>query len=374
MFEKKRGIPLKILLVVLLLMPIFIFSDYYKTMEQEEKEGIQPVVQEKDNEDLNQGNNDVTVSISFAGDVMMDSYFADYIQNYGVDYSWESVSPLLQEADITAVNLETCVSDQGKSLKKKGYGFRSQAETLQGLANAGIDIVNVANNHTYDYGKTAFLDTLLNLKQYGIDYVGGGNNIKEALEVKVMTKDKLRIGFLSASEVSPAYSRADETKAGVAFYSQSEYTYILEAVKAAKEKCDLLMVMLHWGAEYQDKPSESQINFAHDLIDNGADAVVGQHAHVLQGIEIYKEKPILYNIGNFVFLKRNEKAGKTGVFNLNFTNDHFVNGHIAPVFIDHCKANLLAQDNDMKKEIINQISSLSAQFETEISEEGTFSN
>lgn len=374
MFEKKRGMPFKILLVVLLLLPIFIFSDYYKTMEQEEKKGIQPVVQEEDNEDLKQEKKDVTVSISFVGDVMLDSYFADYIRNYGVDYPWESVAPLLQEADIAVVNLETCVSNQGKSLKKEKYGFRAQPETLQGLVNAGIDIVNVANNHTYDYGKTAFLDTLLNLKEYGMDYVGGGNNIKEALEVKIIIKDELKIGFLSATEVSPSYSKAGETKAGVAFYSQSNYAHILEAVKTAKEKCDLLMVVLHWGAEYQDKPEKNQINIAHELIDNGADAVVGQHAHVLQGIEIYEDKPILYNIGNFLFLKRNEKAGKTGVFNLKFTKDRFEIGQIAPVFIDHCKANLLEQDHDMKKEIINHLSSLSIQFGTEISEEGIFSN
>ncbi len=372
MFEKRRGMPLKILLVVLLLSPILIFSDFYpdearteQVMHNEEE------IPEKINEPGTEDSPDDKVLLCFAGDVMMDSYFEDYISNFGVDYSWTSVAAIFQEADIAAINLETCVSERGQTLKREGYGFRSQPYTLEGLVNAGIDLVNLANNHTYDYGEAAFLDTLEHLEGNSIIYSGGGMNIEEAFKVKVLEKNNLKVGFLSFSEVrSSAVYKAGEDKPGIAYFNQDDNKILLDTVTKSKEECDILIIMLHWGVEYAYEPSGHQVELAHRIIEAGADGIVGHHPHVLQGIEIYKGKPILYSVGNFLFLKKNEEAGKTAVFELEFGENNFRGGSFYPVHIDNCKAQLLENSDPMKREIIEKLMERSQRFGTDINTEG----
>ncbi len=375
MFEKKRGTPLKIVLIILLLSPILIFSEFFIN----DREAEIPVINSNEeisevNDDMDEEEkNDDKVTLCFTGDVMMNSYFADYINNFGVDYSWTDVSDILQKADITAINLETSVSERGKSLKREGYGFRSQPETLQGLVNAGVDLVNLANNHTYDYGETAFLDTLDHLEKSNIVYSGAGKNLEEAIDVKILKRNNLNVGFISFSEVQSSGSfKADEDKAGIAFFNKNDDSLILDVVTKAKKECDILFVMLHWGVEYNSVPSEYQIELAHRIIDKGADGIIGHHPHILQGMEIYKERPIIYSVGNFLFLKKNEEAGKTAVFELEFGKDNFIGGRFYPVHIDKCKADLLEEDDPMKKEIIQKLSNLSQGFGTNITTEGTF--
>jgi poly-gamma-glutamate synthesis protein (capsule biosynthesis protein) len=369
MFEKRRGMPLKILLTILLLSPILIFSDYYlsETETEQVMNNGEEIIEETNEMDTEKKSNDKVV-LCFAGDVMMDSYFEDYINNFGVDYSWTSVAAIFQKADIAAINLETCVSERGKSLKREGYGFRSKPFTLKGLVNAGIDLVNLANNHTYDYGEVAFLDTLGHLEEYGILYSGAGRNIEEAINVKIFEKNNLKVGFLSFAEGN-AYKAGDE-KPGIACFDRNDNTIMLNTITKAKEKCDILIIMLHWGIEYAREPSDYQIELAHKIIEAGADGIIGHHPHVLQGIEIYKGKPILYSTGNFLFLKKNVEAGKTAVFELEFGKNNFTGGSFYPVHIDKCKAQLLEENDPMKSEIIEKLISLSQRFGTDINTKG----
>jgi len=376
MFEKKRGKFLKIVLIFLLLSPILIFSDFFINSREAETH----VVIDNEGEEVKAHNKtdeeektDSKVTLCFAGDVMMDSYFADYISNFGVDYSWTSVASVLQEADIAAINLETSVSERGKTLKSEAYAFRSKPYTLQGLVNAGVDLVNLANNHTYDYGEVAFLDTMEHLEKSNILYSGAGKNLEEAIDVKILERNNLKVGFISFSEIQTSGNfKAGENKAGIAFFNKNDDSQVLAAVAKGKKECDILIVMLHWGVEYTSAPSEYQVELAHKIIDNGADGIIGHHPHMLQGIELYKEKPILYSIGNFIFLKKNQEAGKTAVFKLEFGEDKFMGGSFYPVYIDKCRADLLEEDDPMKKEIINRLSVLSEDFGTIMSTEGTF--
>lgn len=320
----------------------------------------------------NQNNND-NISIALGGDILMDSYFADYINKHGVDYSWTDISSIMSAADIAIVNLETSVSTRGSTKKREGYGFRSAPFTLEGLVNAGIDFVSAANNHILDYGENAFFDTMDYLDDYGISYAGIGSNIEEAEGVTIIEKNGLKIGFISYTSIIPWNNwRADDNSPGVAPLHDKDIKRALENIRDSNDKCDVLILILHWGVEYESTPLDSQVELAHQMIDAGADIIVGHHPHVLQGIEFYNKKPIFYSIGNFIFLKMNENAGKTCIFQVEVNKDGFVSGQLYPIHINRCKANLLTDEDDMKQEILNKMITLSKQFGTTIDENGKF--
>ncbi|HOQ17129.1 MAG TPA: CapA family protein [Defluviitaleaceae bacterium] len=311
------------------------------------------------------------IVIAFMGDVMMDSYIGDYIRDRGVDYPWEDVASITQAADLAVINLETSVSTRGSTKKPEGYGFRSHPDSLQGLVNSGIDLVSLANNHSLDFGEEAFNDTLDYLDQYGIAYVGGGKNKNEAEQLKIIEKNGIQLGFLAFTSVIPWSSwEATEDKAGTAVYKEEYKERLLQNIENASKECDILTIIPHWGVEYAQVPSEWQRELAHEMIDAGADIIVGHHPHVLQGIEFYKEKPIFYSVGNFIFLKNDDLCGRTGIFQLTLDKDGFKKGEFYPVNIQYCKANLLNKKEGRGKEIIDMLRELSASYGTIINEEG----
>ena len=314
------------------------------------------------------------VTLVFIGDVMMDSFIADYIRDYGVDYPWTDVAEILQQGDLAIANLETSVSTRGATKKPAGFGFRSAPSTLQGLQNSGIDLVTLANNHVKDFGDEAFYDTLEHLTNYQIGYIGAGKTLNEAEELKTFEVNGLKLGFLAYTAIIPWQGwQATADSPGVAPLVIDQYDELLANIKQAKESTDILTVILHWGTEYQDTPNQWQIDLAHQIIDNGADIIVGHHPHILQGIEFYQGKPIFYSIGNFVFLKKDDNAGKTGIFELVIDKNGFKSGVIHPVYIQYTKANLLDSENVLNKEIINNLSKLSEVLGTEVTSTGEFS-
>lgn len=331
-------------------------------IELEEKEEIPEIPEPQEPQEI---------VIAFMGDVMMDSYIGDYIRERGVDYPWEDVADITREADLAVINLETSVSTRGSTKKPEGYGFRSNPDSLQGLVNSGIDLVSLANNHTLDFGEDAFYDTLESLDQYKIAYVGGGKNKDEAEQVRIIEMNGIKVGFLAFTSIIPWSSwEATEDKPGAAIYKTEYKERILQNIKEASKECDILTLIPHWGVEYAQVPSDWQRELAHDMIDAGADIVVGHHSHVLQGIEFYKDKPILYSIGNFIFLKNDDLCGRTGIIELTLDKEGFIKGKFYPVNIQYCKANLLNKEEGRGKEIIDMLRDLSASFGTIINEKG----
>lgn len=310
-------------------------------------------------------------TIRFGGDVMMTSFFADYINMYGVDYMWEDVSDLFNKADYSLVNLETSVSLRGKSNKPVGYGFRSHPDTLKGLVNAGIDFVTIANNHVFDYGEDAFYDTLKHLDEYKIAYTGAGRNINEAFKINYQDINDIKIAFLSAtSNLGSSIWEADSNKVGLAALKPQHYERLKQQTNEAKANSDFVILNLHWGVEYENYPEQEQIDLAHSLIDSGADIIIGHHPHVLQGIEYYKKGIIFYSVGNFNFLISSNNTTQTAVFEINLDQGNIISSRMYPVKINSCKANLLSKNSDTYKEIINNINIRSNQFNTQISSDG----
>lgn len=241
------------------------------------------------------------ITLLFAGDV----YFSDYVlaayQQSGIrGVIGASLLKQMKKADITMVNNEFPYSTRGTQAPDKQFTFRIDPAYISLLAESGVDIVTLANNHVLDYGTEALSDTFQTLDDAGIAYAGAGNSLKRAEKLILKKAGGKTFGFLAASRVFPVASWNVENQApGV--LSAYDPSRLLAAVSAARSRCDYLFVYVHWGIERNTAPERYQTDLAHALVDAGADAVIGAHPHVLQGVELYRDKPIFYSLGNFIF-------------------------------------------------------------------------
>ncbi|SES92328.1 CapA family protein [Paenibacillus sp. NFR01] len=250
-----------------------------------------------------------TVTLAFAGDILLDGFVGEQIDKYGVNFPFAKVAPVLKKADLAFANLETPVSLKGEPAVKS-FVFRSKPATLGGLVYAGIDGVTLANNHILDYGPAAMLDTLDYLDQYKIGHTGAGRNSTAAFKPFVRTIKGKTISIIGASRVLSGPSwHAGPNHAGAAQAYTAEP--LVSAVKQAAETSDYTIVYLHWNQEFKDYPEKDSRTLAKKLIDSGADLVLGAHSHCLMGIEYYKHKPIYYSLGNFVFNRSTRGGDKT---------------------------------------------------------------
>jgi len=314
---------------------------------------------------------DDTVTMRFGGDITMSEFFGDALDNYGVEYMWGNAIDLIRSADYSFFNLETSVSERGRSTKPPGFGFRSKPSHLDGLLQAGVNMVSLANNHVLDYGMDAFYDTLLHLQEKNISYVGAGENFNQAAKVLFEEINGVTLGFFAANEIIPDESWiATKNSGGIMPLNENYYEKLFEIISEAKKDCDFLIVKLHWGREYVNYPSNEQIKLARDIIDSGADMIVGSHPHVLQGVEYYNEGIIFYSIGNFVFYKNNYDSGLTGLFEVEIYKNEIISARIYPVFINDLKSNLLDSADKMYREIISNISKRSEIFGVMADDEG----
>ena len=242
------------------------------------------------------------VTLLFGGDV----YLSDHVLNAydgagGIDGVLDqTLQEAIGAADLFMVNQEFPFSSRGTPAPDKQYTFRLAPERISVLAGIGPDLVTLANNHALDYGADALLDTCAALDAAGIGRVGAGANLEEAGRALILEAGGLRIGFIGASRVFPVWDwAASGTRPGMLTAYDEEV--LLDAVTRARGQCDYLVVYVHWGIERETMPEDYQRSLAYRCIDAGADLIVGSHPHVLQGIEYYQGKPILYSLGNFVF-------------------------------------------------------------------------
>lgn len=255
-----------------------------------------------------------TVTLHFGGDVMFSGKVGEKLAKAGYDYPYQYVKDSFTSDDLTVVNLETPVTDSNTTAADKTYAFKSSPQALPHMAEAGIDAVNLANNHILDQGITGLTDTIAQLDQSGITYVGAGKNSDRAYQPVYFDRKGIKIALLGFSRVIPETSwNAGKDQAGVATTYDS--TAAQAAIREAKSKADLVVVVAHWGVERSDTLADHQSDLAHTFVDAGADLVIGGHPHVLQGLEQYKGKWIAYSTGNFIFTRSLvEKTWDTGVF------------------------------------------------------------
>ena len=208
---------------------------------------------------------------------------------------------IMKNADYTCVNNEFTYSTRGKPLNGKAWTFRANPTRVNYLKEMGVDLALLANNHVYDYGKDAMLDTLDTLKNAGIDYFGAGANLEEAMKPVYVELGGKTVAFVAASRAEKYKMTPQATATEPGILRCYDPALFIEVIKEARANADFVVACVHWGTERSTVLEDAQLNTARQYIDAGADMIIGSHSHCLQGMEYYKGKPIVYSLGNFWF-------------------------------------------------------------------------
>ena len=256
------------------------------------------------------------ITLGFAGDINLSEGWSttqhlDKCPNGIADCISPNIIALTNSCNLFMLNNEYTYSTRGTKIAGKAYTFRANPSRVSVIQQLGTDVVLMANNHVYDYGKDAFLDTLTTLDSVGIPYVGAGRNMSEAERPIIFTVNGIKIAYVAATRAEKTIYTPEVSKDTPGVLRTYDETHYLNVIRNAKKNADYVVASVHWGTEYSNNADSTQQKLAHEYIDAGADAVIGSHTHVLQGIEYYKNKPIMYSLGNFWF---NNKTLNTCVF------------------------------------------------------------
>jgi poly-gamma-glutamate synthesis protein (capsule biosynthesis protein) len=278
------------------------------------------------------------ITLAFAGDVHFEAHLRRLLPRQG---ALGPIARTLRDADVTMLNLESPITDRGmrdpKELEAPGnrYHFRTSPRALDVLADAGVDVVSVANNHAGDYGDVGLADTLAAGRDSDVAMVGAGRDVGEAFNPHRVSVDEVDVAFLAADAVfregtSDVWA-AGPDNAGLAAAREAAPAALLDAVEAAAARDDVVVVYLHWGLEHQACPSQRQRLLARNLAQAGADVVVGSHAHVLGGSGWSGDTYVSYGLGNFVWY--HDRQPDTGVLTLTVGADGVVDEAWTPALI-----------------------------------------
>jgi poly-gamma-glutamate synthesis protein (capsule biosynthesis protein) len=233
----------------------------------------------------------------------------------------DAITPVLSDADLTMVNVETAITDAGEPVAGKNYHFRSPAQTFDALKAAGVDVVNMANNHSLDYGPSGLQDTFAAIDAAKLPVIGLGRDADHAYAPYRTTIKGQRIAILSASDwLEPALVdswAATDAQPGIAF--SIDRTRLLAEVAKVRPEVDTLVVFLHWGTEETWCASGEQQDLATALLGAGADIIVGSHAHRVFGAGKVGPALVAYGMGNFVYWREDGESGRSGVLQVTAT-------------------------------------------------------
>ena len=333
------------------------------------------------------GESSFPLTLNFVGDIMMGRRFEEddgIISTLGVNALYEPTYEILGlAADVTVANLEILLSDQGYPHPTKGIVFRCAPANVGGLIYAGIDVVSLANNHIMDYMEPAMIQTQNLLSEVGIHHSGAGMNSYEAYLPAMISRKGQTIAFLSVSDRTGQYNNyqpylnAGENKPGFAYMTPY---YLKQQIQSVRDISDLIVVEMHSGSEYSYSPGDhydsyeppdgyesmrlnpaSEIGFLEDplmgmevedysprldrpqmwdrairqfAIDEGADAVIVHHPHIIQGLEIYNGKMIAHSLGNFIFDLNYPETYPSMILNTEADESGFTGYSITPIYID----------------------------------------
>jgi poly-gamma-glutamate synthesis protein (capsule biosynthesis protein) len=273
-----------------------------------------------------------TIKLLFTGDVMLDRTI-EYQILEGAN-PFQSFTSLFEEQDYVVINLECNISHKDTGQKaNKLYNFKANPKVLNTLVDNNINIVNLANNHSMDYGSDALLEQMSLLNEKSIQFVGAGRNTDEAFHPIYLAQKDTRIAILAFNNRETWITNANKSSAGTAYFDKN---LISKALKNAQERSDLMIVLPHWGNEYETKHSTLQEEYAKFFIDNGADIVIGNHPHVTQDTQEYKDKKIYYSLGNFVFDGMSNQPGalEANLLELTIKNNQILKKDIIEVSIN----------------------------------------
>ena len=305
----------------------------------------------------NAGSQDIT--LGFAGDICLDEK-TDVMKHMrkkgGISMVIDKrLIKKMKAYDYMFLNNEFSISDRGTPMPGKAFTFRARSKNVSILKGLGVDGVSLANNHVFDYGRSAFMDTLKYLKRADIKYVGAGKNSKEASKPLYINIKGKKIAVVSATRAEKYVltPEAGKNSPGV-FRTYDDKNYV-KAIKKASKKADYVIAYVHWGTEYSTTLESAQVNQAKDYINAGADIVIGAHTHCIQGVGYYKNKPIFYSLGNYWF---NSKTLYTTILKININSKGKITAVMQPC-IQKGKETKLIRSKSGKKKFAKYINSIS---------------
>lgn len=300
-----------------------------------------------------------TIHLGFAGDICLDDSCAvmRHMEKKGglSRVISRKLIAKMNSYDSMIINNEFSISKKGSPMQGKAYTFRSRPSNIKYLKQLGVDVAGLANNHVYDYGKQAFLDTLLYLKQAGIQTMGAGKNAAEAREPVYLTIKGKTIALVAATRAEKYIMTPEAGKKSPGVFRTYDDRQYVKEIKRAGKKADYVIAYVHWGTEYSTELEAAQVQQAKDYINAGADAVIGAHTHCLQGVGYYKGVPVIYSLGNFWF---NEKTLYTTVLEIDITKRGKLTARMLPCLQSGKETKLLTKPEKKKKFVkyVNRIS------------------
>jgi poly-gamma-glutamate synthesis protein (capsule biosynthesis protein) len=270
------------------------------------------------------------LTLAAVGDINLAPAPLGSVSGGDVDAPWRSVGPVLRRADLTFGNLECAITLGGTPFAKQ-YRFRGTPRALRAATRlAGFDVLNLANNHSGDYGRGALLDTIRNVGKAGAAAVGAGASGAAAYRPVIRTKLGLRVAFVAFNEILPPEFRASGSRPGAAWSTPEA---VRASVRRAAREADVVVAGFHWGAELATRPSGRQVALARVALDAGATAVVGAHPHVLQPVVRSGGRVVAYSLGNFVFPSHSAGTTRTGILELRLGAGRVVSHAFRPATI-----------------------------------------
>ena len=254
------------------------------------------------------GGNENKITLDFVGDVMLDRGVKKLGKVSGREKVFSNMTDWWGHADLVFANLESAVLKSDASdyeETQKAIHLWTDYAGLESARRAGVNVFSCANNHMFDYGEKAVLELLDYFRKEEITYSGIGESLEDASVYRMIECNGVKIAFLAITDVFLGDFAATESNGGVLTTAYTDYN--MKVYQAAQE-ADLTIVYFHWGKENGTSVSDEQISRGHQLIDAGADIVIGSHPHVVQEVELYEDGIIFYSLGNFIFDQGNTYA------------------------------------------------------------------
>ena len=270
-------------------------------------------------------------SFAAVGDVMYGNHTISYIKKHGTAYPFLSTQNILKQAHVAFANLEAPFTKTGVRFDKR-FTFKVPPVYAIGLVEAGLDVVTLANNHMLDYGIEGLSNTLKTLDSIGVAHCGAGLDLVQARQPAILERNGHKIAFLGYSMTFPDEFWATDSSGGTCYPTIQS---MKKSIQACDSVADFTVVTFHWGSELKNYPKQYQKDYARLAIDSGADMVLGHHPHVLQGIELYKNRLIAYSLGNFSFASYSNKATESIILKAYLINSGLLYAKVIPVSVDN---------------------------------------
>lgn len=317
------------------------------------------------------------VQLALAGDVMLGRLMDSVLRERGAAYPWGDALVHLKAADLAVVNLECVISRTGRPWSRwpKVFHFHAGPHAIDALRAAGIDAVALANNHVLDHEEPALVEMLTRLHAAGIAYAGAGRNLEEARRPAFLEARGMRIGIVAFTDNEPGWAAGPATPGTnwlEASPKEESLAVVRDSIAAARRGgADVVLFSNHWGPNMVERPSPAFREFAHAVIDAGADIYFGHSAHLFQGIELYRSRPILYDAGDFVddYAVDPQLRNDRGIlFLLRLGQRGARRIDLLPTIIDRFQVNLA--EGDERQAIGDRMAKLCMEFGTVVQSDG----